>query len=149
MDREDDAVDAGALGTAQQRADVVWVLERVEYEDERRLAALLRTGEDVVEAGELSWLDDERDALVAVEASERGQRAALDLDDRDAEVRRVEDDLFERGAAIRNDEQPPSRSARDERLLDGPATRDELLVGLERVGGRECRGPRSGRSILE
>ena len=48
-------------------------------------------------------LDDERDALVAVEAGERRQRSALDLDDRDPQVRGVEDELLEglRAAAAR------------------------------------------------
>ena len=66
--REDDAVDAGRLGAAQQRAHVLRVLERVEDQHERRLAALRGPGEDVVERRELARLDDERDALVAVEA---------------------------------------------------------------------------------
>ena len=112
------------------------ILQRVEDEDERRLATFLRPSEDVLEAGELPWLDDERDALVAVEPGERRQRTALDLDDRDAEVRRVEDDLFECRAAIRNDEQPPSRTPSDEGLFDGAAACDQLLVGFERVGQR-------------
>ena len=94
-------MDAGRLRAAQQRADVLGVLERVEDEDERRLAPLDRPGEDVVEAGEPARLDDERDALVAVEAGERRQRAALDLDDRDPQGRGVEDEPLERlrGAA--------------------------------------------------
>ena len=44
--REDDAVDAGRLGAPQERADVLGILERVEDEDERRLAALDGPGED-------------------------------------------------------------------------------------------------------
>jgi hypothetical protein len=48
----------------------------------------------------------------------------------------VEDDLLQGGAAVRYDEQPSSGTPRDERLLDGPTTRDELLVRLERVGRR-------------
>ena len=48
-------------------------------------------------------LDHERDALVAVEPGDRRQRPALDLDDRDAQARRVEHELLERmrGAAGR------------------------------------------------
>ena len=99
--REQDAVHAGRLGAAQERADVLRILERVEDEDERRLAALGRAGQDVVERREPARRDDERDALVAVEAGERGQRAALDLDDRDPQARRVQDELLERLAALR------------------------------------------------
>ena len=59
--------------------------------------------EHVVERRELARLDDQRDALVAVEAGERRQRAALDLDDRDPQARRVQDELLEglRGAGAR------------------------------------------------
>jgi hypothetical protein len=49
----------------------VGVLERVEHQDERRLAALAGPGEDVVEAREVARLDHERDALMSVEAGER------------------------------------------------------------------------------
>ena len=86
--REDHAVDAGRLGAPQERADVLGILERVEDEDERRLGALDGPGEDVVERREPARLDDEGDALVAVEAGQRRERAALDLDDRDAQARR-------------------------------------------------------------
>lgn len=48
----------------------------------------------------------------------------------------MEDDLLEGRAAIRDDEQPPSGAARDERLFDGAATRDQLLARLEGVRGR-------------
>ena len=43
-------VNAGGLGAAQERADVLGILERVEDEDQRRLTALGRPGEDVVDA---------------------------------------------------------------------------------------------------
>ena len=48
--REDDAVDAGRLGAPQQGPDVLGILEGVEGEDERRLVALDRPGEDVGQA---------------------------------------------------------------------------------------------------
>src|SRR5689334_22046780 len=149
MGREDDAVDAGALGTAKERSHVVGILERVEDEDERRLATLLRPREDVLEGRELAWLDDESDPLVTVEAGERGQRTALDFDDRDPQVRGVKDDLFQRGPAVRNDEQPPSRTPRDECLFNRAAAGDQLLARLERVRRRQRRRSRSRRSIVE
>ena len=102
-------------------------------EHERRLAALDRAGEDVVERRPAARLDDERDALVAVEAGERRQRAALDLDDRDPQARRVEHDLLERLPPLRHDQQPDRRPAGDERLLDRPAAGDELLVLAEQL----------------
>ena len=103
MRREQDAVHAGRLGAAQERPDVVRILERVEDEDERRLAALRGPGEDVVQAREPARFDDERHALVAIEAGQRRQRATFDLDDRDPQVRGMEHELLEgrRGAAAR------------------------------------------------
>src|SRR4029079_669655 len=142
MGREDDPVDTGPFRAAEERADVVRVRERVEHKDERRFAAFLRAGEDVREAGKLTRLDDERDSLVAIEPGQRSERAALDLDDRDAQVRRVEDDLLEGGTAIRHDKQTPSGTARHERLFDRATTSDELLVGLQRIGWRERRRSR-------
>ena len=127
-------MDPGRLGAAQEGPDVLRILERVEDEHERRLAALGRPGEDVVQRRELAWLDHQGDTLVAVEAGERGQRAALELDDRNAQARRVEDELLERLAALRDDEQAEGRPAGGERLLDRPATGDELLVRTEQVG---------------
>jgi hypothetical protein len=134
-------VDPGGFGASQQRSHVLGVLEGVENEHERRLAALQRTGEDVVEAGVRPRLDGQGDALVAVESGERGQRAAFDLDDRDPEARGVQDEPFECLPALRDDEQAMGGPPRDERFLDGPAPGDQLLVGPEQVevarrGGR-------------
>jgi hypothetical protein len=77
-------MDPGRLGAAQQRPDVLRVLERIEDEDERRLVALLRPGQDVAERGEHARFDDEGHALVAIEPGDRRQCPAFDLDDRDA-----------------------------------------------------------------
>ena len=52
----------------------------------------------------------------------------------------MEDDLLEGRTAVRYDEQAPSGTPRDERLLDRPATGDELLVRFEGVGRREREG---------
>jgi hypothetical protein len=51
----------------------------------------------------------------------------------------VEDELLERLAALRNDEQPTRFSASQERLLDRPATGDELIFRADQVGGRSDR----------
>jgi hypothetical protein len=128
MRREDDAVHAGTLGAAQKRPDIVGILERVEDEDERRLATFRGPSEDVVERRVSPRFDDERDALVAVEAGECRERATLDLDDRDAQVGGVEDELLEGRTAIRDDEQAPRRTPRNECFLDGAATRNEFLI---------------------
>ena len=135
-DRVDDAVDARGLGRSQQRAEVLRILERIEHEDERRLGPLDRSGQDVVEAGELAAIGDQGDPLVAVEAGQRGQRPAFDLDDRDAQVGGVQDELLERLAALRDDEQADRLAVGDERLLDRVAAGDELLVLAEQVARR-------------
>jgi hypothetical protein len=134
-------VDPGTLGTPEQGTHVVRILEGVQHEDERWLTTLGGPGKDVVERREPTGLHDERDALVAVEPGERGERAALDLDDRDAQVRRMQDQLFERGATLRDDEQADGGPAGDERLLDRATSGDQLLTLAERVGRRQCRFP--------
>jgi hypothetical protein len=73
MDREHDPVHAGGLRAAQERTDVVRILERVQHEQERRLGTLRGPGKDVVEAGEPTRLDDQCDTLVAVEAGQCGE----------------------------------------------------------------------------
>ena len=102
-------------------------------------------GQDVGQAGVATRLDDEGDALVAVEPGERRQRAAFDLDDRDAQARGVQDDLLERRPALGHDQQSMRRATGDERLLDRAATGDELLVLGERLGRRQRRAVRGVR----
>ena len=138
MGREQDPVHAGGLRAAQKRADVVGVLERIEHEDERRLLAFGGPRENVVQAGELPRLHDERYALMAVEAGERRQRTAFDFDDRDPQVRGMEHELLEGGAALGDDEQPDGGPSCDERLLDGAAAGYQLLVGTEGLRRGQC-----------
>jgi len=156
--REHDAVHAGRLRTAQQRAEVLGILERVEHEDERRLGSLFGAAEHVGDGGERARLDDDRDTLVPVEPGDRGQRAALHLDDRDPKSRRVQDELLEGRPPLRDDEHAVRHAPGGEHLLDRAASGDELLIEtedvgwLERgrrrprrpVGGRPERGPRTG-----
>jgi len=136
-------MDAGRLRAPQQRADVLGILERIEDERERRLAPLDGSGKDVVDSGVYAGLDGKGDPLVTVEASQRGQRPAFDLDDGDPEARRVENESFQRLAALRNDEQAMGRSAGDECLLDRTASGNQLLVVREQIrrwNGRAERG---------
>ena len=142
LGREDDAVCTGRLGAAKERADVLRVFEGVEDEHERRLAALDRPREDVLERREPTRLDHDGDTLVAIETGERRQRAALDLDDRDAQRRGVQDDPLERLAPLRSDEQPARRTTGGERLLDRATPGDELLTLGEL---RRCRRTPRGR----
>ena len=141
-------MDARRLGAAQQRADVLWILERIEDEDERRLVALGRAGEDVVEGGEAARFDDEGDALVTVEPGQRRQRSALDLDDRDAQPRGMQDELLEGMATLGDDQQAVRDPPGGEDLLDRATAGHELLVGREQVRRRQRRrGARPGSSL--
>ena len=74
--------------------------------------------QDLLERRVPARLDDERHALVAIEAGERRERAAFELDDREPQARRVQHELLERLASLRDDQQALRRAARDERLLD-------------------------------
>jgi len=152
MRREDDAMDTGRFGAAQERADILGILERVEDEDEWRLGALDATGKDLVERRESPRPDDEGDPLVPVEASDRCERSALDLDDRDPQVGRVENEPFEGLPTLRNDEQADGRTTGDECLLDGPASGHELLARVDQADRRRRRSvilgcPRSVRAV--
>ena len=126
--------DPGGLGTAQERAHVLGILERVEDEHERRLAALDCPGEDLGHAGIASGSHDQGDPLVAVEAGQGGQRAAFHLDDRDPQAGRVQDDLLEGAPALGHDQQPARLASGDERLLDRPAPGHDLVTGLDQAG---------------
>jgi hypothetical protein len=126
--RKDHAMDARSFGAAQKGANILRVLERVEDEDERRLGALLRSSEDVIDARPRPWLDDERDPLVPVESGDRSQTPAFDLDDRDSEARRMQHEPLEGLPPLRDDEQPARGPSGDERLFDGSPAGHELFV---------------------
>ena len=146
--REHHAMDPRRFRAAQEGADVLGVLERVEDDDERRLGALDGAGQEIVDRCEPARLDHDGDALVAVEAGERRQRATLDLHDRDSEGRRVEHDPFEGLAALRGHQQATSRALRCESLLHGPAPGDELFAFLERRSRRGRRGAVGHRTAI-
>src|SRR5262245_860222 len=129
-------MDARRLRGAQQGANALRVLEGIQHEEECGLLPLDRAGEHVLDGREPALLNDDRDALLPVEAGKRGERAALDLDDRDPQGRRVEDDLLESLTALGRHQQPARRARRREGLLDRSAAGDELLALLEWRGRR-------------
>jgi len=141
MRRVDDAVHTGCLCGAQQRPEVLGILERVEDDDERRFLALDRPRQQIVEAGELTPVGHEGDALVAVEPGQRGESSAFDLNYRDAEVRGMQDELLESQAALRDHEQADRLAMGDESLFDRVAPGDDFLVLAQQV----ARGRRDGR----
>jgi hypothetical protein len=90
---------------------------------------------------------------VTVETGDGGQRSALHLDDRDPEAGRVQNEPLEGLSALGDDEQADGRASGNERLLDRPATGDELFTRVEQADrgwGRRAAiltGPRSARLI--
>ena len=134
--REDHAVDAGGLGAPQQGPDVLGILERVEGEDERRLAALDAPGEDLVQGREPARTDDQGNPLVAVEPGEGREGSAFHLDDRDPEARGVQDQALECLPALGHDQEADRRPTGDEGLFDRAASCHQFLVTLEEAGGR-------------
>ena len=136
--REEHPMHAARLGGAQHRAHVLGILERVEHEHEGRLAALAGAREDVVDGRPASRLHDQRDPLVAVEAGERRERAAFDLDDGDAQRGRMQHELLQRLAPVRHHQQATRGATRGEGLLHRPAAGDQLLVvASTRGAGRD------------
>ena len=131
---DDDAVDAGRLGAAEECAEVARVLDGVQDEHERGFAALDRAGEDIIERRPASRRDHERDTLMAVETGDRRQCPALDLDDRYTRARGMGNERLERSAPLRDDEKPASLASRRESLFDGAPPGDELVIAADEVG---------------
>ncbi len=72
---EDDAVDTGSVGGAEESAEVVGVFDAVEGEEEAVLAVGFGS-EEVFDGEELALADDGEDALVGVGAGEAGELVA-------------------------------------------------------------------------
>ena len=142
MRRIDDTVNTGGLGGAQEGTEVLRVFERIEYQHEGRLMPFDRPGQDVVQAGELPSIRNEGYSLMAVEAGERGQRPAFDLDDRDSQIGGVQDQLLECLTALRNHQQPMGLAAGDECLLDGVPACHQFLVLIQQIAYRRLIGRR-------
>ncbi len=69
---DDDAVDSGAVGGAEESAEVVGIFDAVEGEEEAVLAVLFG-GEEVFDGEEPALADDGDDALMGVGAGEAGE----------------------------------------------------------------------------
>lgn len=72
-----------------------------------------------------------------IEARQGRERAALQLDDGDAQTGRVKHELLERLAPLWDDQQPDGRTAGGERLLDRAPASNQLLVRTQEVGRRQ------------
>jgi hypothetical protein len=82
---------------------------------------------------------------VAVEAGQRRERPALHLDDRDAQVGRVQDQLLEGEAALWDDKKADGLAVGYESLLDRVAAGDQLFFLTQKIRRRWTgRRPRPG-----
>ncbi len=81
---QDDAVDAGAVGGAEQRAEVVGVFDAVEGEEEAVCSPVFFRGEQVFDGEEGALADHGEGALVGVGAGEAGELVAGFEGDADA-----------------------------------------------------------------
>jgi hypothetical protein len=83
---EDDAVDAGAVGYAEQRAEVLRVFDAVEGEQQAAGAGVCgaRRGEKVLDGEELLWANQGDDALVGGGFGQQRELLARLLADADA-----------------------------------------------------------------
>jgi hypothetical protein len=151
---KEDSVDASRVRSAQQRADVLWILERVEDEHERDFPAFLRAAKDIIEGGPAARLDHQRHALMAVEPADRCQRPALDLHHGNAERSGVQYELLQGGTTLRHHEQSLRGTMCCERLSHGSASGHQLLVVREQIRLRQrllpsSRHPRLGISAVK
>ena len=88
----DHAVHARAFGGADDRAEVVGILQLVENDEEGRLVLFLRVGEDVVERAVILGGGEGDDALMGSDAAEKVELGAVDLLDRDLLFPRLGED---------------------------------------------------------
>ena len=92
--REDDAVYSGAVGGADEGAEVVGIFDAVEGKEEAVLAVFFG-GEEVFDGEEFALADDGEDALVGIGAGEAGELVAGLDGDADVGGAAKFDDAFE------------------------------------------------------
>ena len=134
LGREDHAVGPGRLGAAQEGADVLGILERVEDEDERRLAPLDRPGQDVGHGWRIGAAATTRatpwwPSKPVRAVSEPPSTSTIGM-------RRLVAWRTSFSSASRrcgHDEQPAGLTPGDERLLDRSAAGHDLVAGLDQA----------------
>ena len=141
--REDHAVDAAGLRAAQHRAHVLGILERVEHQQERRLAPFPGRASTSSMRGPAAGSTTSATPWCPSKPASDGERAPLDLHDRDAQRGGMQHQLLQGVAAIGDDQQAAGGPTRGERLLHWPSTGDELLSFLE-PGQVRTRRPAAG-----
>ena len=74
---KDDAIDAGSVGRAQERAEVLGVFHAVESEQEAGAGGIFRGGDEVFEGEEFAFADEGDDALVTWRFGHAGELVAI------------------------------------------------------------------------
>ena len=92
---EDDAVDAGAVGYAEESAEILRVFNAVEREKEAAGGGGLAGGEEVFDGEEFLGADEGHDALMGGGFGEEGELLAGVLADADAGLAEGVDELFQ------------------------------------------------------
>ena len=128
---DDDAVDARALGSAQNRAEIVRIGDLVAHDDERILAPPGGTLQNILDGGVLAHRRLRDDALVRARGAERIELAPVALGDDNAVFPRLGKNARKGavGVAAGNKNfinRPPGA----DRLGDGVAPLDQILAIL-------------------
>src|SRR5581483_1432370 len=142
-----DAVDADRLGRADQRSEVLLILELIEEQEQRRLVPALGDDEDVVEVGVLVVEHLGRDVLVPVGVGDAVERAAVEDLDRYVGAAGEVGDLTQWGAGGGPGAQVDAAdgAARAERFVDDVAAPDHWHGrGLDPVTPSSTLCPRAG-----
>ena len=74
--RQDDAVDSGAFGGAEERPEIVGVLDAIEREEEAVLSILFFGCKQVFDAEKLAFFDHGQNALMGIGSGDAGELVA-------------------------------------------------------------------------
>ena len=131
-------MDSNRLGTTNQAPEILWILHPIQRQDERRLSAAHRSRQNLFWGNLWAASNHKRNPLVPVEPSKLADQRTFNLNDWDAQRGRMENNLLQRGATLRNYEEFDRFTTRRERLLHRVPTRDQLLIRAnesERLNG--------------
>lgn len=125
----EDAVNPNRLGASDQAPKVLWILHSVKGQDEGGLSAADRSRQDLFRGNLWAASNHKRSPLMPVKPCELADQCPLHFKDGDAQGGGMEDDLLQRGATLRNDEELDCLTTGHERLFHRAPPRDQLLIG--------------------
>ena len=128
---DDDAVDARALSGAQNRAEIVRIGDLVTHDDERVLAPLGGTFQNILDRGVFAHCRLCNDALVRARGAERIELAPVAFGDDDAVFPRLGENTSKRPVGVAADNKNfIDRPSGADRLGDGVAPLDQIFPVL-------------------